>query len=288
MPQQTTFASYMNDQVFVLDAQTQEYFINGRVCLDSNTFVSHIRQLCETIERLLEHNQELANFTAGGEEVYFNPDWELKWDETLLGLSGALEDVALFKTSALVHKLRFYISYLIEKNIMFDRHTYTLMQTVLMPVYSFLSANVSGINREEFVHLEVQIDGVFAMFKEAMSQQAISTALQNGLTAFEEKLEAKLNNTAETVKQSSKVLNQLEQGFSRFTVGYNTHISALVSTIEQSNNAEQIANAEERLANMMNKQRQEMKALFEQLAKFANQRGNQQFSLLNVVKNLFK
>ena len=76
-----------------------------------------------------------------------------------------LEDVALFKTSALVHKLRFYISYLIEKNIMFDRHTYTLMQTVLMPVYSFLSANVSGINREEFVHLEVQIDGVFAMFK---------------------------------------------------------------------------------------------------------------------------
>lgn len=288
MPQQTTFASYMNDQVFVLDAQTQEYFINGRVCLDSNTFVSHIRQLCETIERLLEHNQELANFTAGGEEVYFNPDWELKWDETLLGLSGALEDVALFKTSALVHKLRFYISYLIEKNIMFDRHTYTLMQTVLMPVYSFLSTNVSGINREEFVHLEVQIDGVFAMFKEAMSQQAISTALQNGLTAFEEKLEAKLNNTAETVKQSSKVLNQLEQGFSRFTVGYNTHISALVSTIEQSNNAEQIANAEERLANMMNKQRQEMKALFEQLAKFADQRGNQQFSLLNVVKNLFK
>lgn len=288
MPQQTTFASYMNDQVFVLDAQTQEYFINGRVCLDSNTFVSHIRQLCETIERLLEHNQELVNFTAGGEEVYFNPDWELKWDETLLGLSGALEDVALFKTSALVHKLRFYISYLIEKNIMFDRHTYTLMQTVLMPVYSFLSANVSGINREEFVHLEVQIDGVFAMFKEAMSQQAISTVLQNGLTAFEEKLEAKLNNTAETVKQSSKVLNQLEQGFSRFTVGYNTHISALVSTIEQSNNAEQIANAEERLANMMNKQRQEMKALFEQLAKFADQRGNQQFSLLNVVKNLFK
>lgn len=288
MPQQTTFASYMNDQVFVLDAQTQEYFINGRVCLDSNTFVSHIRQLCETIERLLEHNQELANFIAGGEEVYFNPDWELKWDETLLGLSGALEDVALFKTSALVHKLHFYISYLIEKNIMFDRHTYTLMQTVLMPVYSFLSANVSGINREEFVHLEVQIDGVFAMFKEAMSQQAISTALQNGLTAFEEKLEAKLNNTAETVKQSSKVLNQLEQGFSRFTVGYNTHISALVSTIEQSNNAEQIANAEERLANMMNKQRQEMKALFEQLAKFADQRGNQQFSLLNVVKNLFK
>lgn len=288
MPQQTTFASYMNDQVFVLDAQTQEYFINGRVCLDSNTFVSHIRQLCETIERLLEHNQELANFTAGGEEVYFNPDWELKWDETLLGLSGALEDVALLKTSALVHKLRFYISYLIEKNIMFDRHTYTLMQTVLMPVYSFLYANVSGINREEFVHLEVQIDGVFAMFKEAMSQQAISTALQNGLTAFEEKLETKLNNTAETVKQSSKVLNQLEQGFSRFTIGYNTHISALVSTIEQSNNAEQIANAEERLANMMNKQRQEMKALFEQLAKFADQRGNQQFSLLNVVKNLFK
>ncbi len=288
MPQQTTFVSYMNDQVFVFDAQTQEYVINGRVRLDSNTFVSHIGQLCETIERLLEHNQELANFTAGGEEVYFNPDWELKWDETLLGLSGALEDVALFKTSALVHKLRFYISYLIEKNIMFDRHTYTLMQTVLMPVYSFLSANVSGINREEFVHLEVQIDGVFAMFKEAMSQQAISTALQNGLTAFEEKLEAKLNNTAETVKQSSKVLNQLEQGFSRFTVGYNTHISALVSTIEQSNNAEQIANAEERLANMMNKQRQEMKALFEQLAKFADQRGNQQFSLLNVVKNLFK
>ena len=286
--QTTTFASYMNDQVFVLDAQTQEYFLNGRVCLDSNTFVSHIRQLCETIERLLEHNQELANFTAGGEEVYFNPDWELKWDETLSGLSSALEDVALFKTSALVHKLRFYISYLIEKNIMFDRHTYTLMQAVLMPVYSFLSANVSGINREEFVHLEVQIDGVFAMFKEAMSQQAISTALQNGLTAFEEKLEAKLNNTAETVKQSSKVLNQLEQGFSRFTVGYNTHISALVSTIEQSNNAEQIANAEERLANMMNKQRQEMKALFEQLAKFADQRGNQQVGLLSMVKNLFK
>ena len=288
MPQQTTFASYMNDQVFVLDAQTQEYFINERVCLDSNTFVSHIRQLCETIERLLEHNQELANFTAGGEEVYFNPDWELKWDETLLGLSGALEDVALFKTSALVHKLRFYISYLIEKNIMFDRHTYTLMQTVLMPVYSFLSANVSGINREEFVHLEVQIDGVFAMFKEAMSQQAISTALQNGLTAFEEKLETKLNNTAETVKQSSKVLNQLEQGFSRFTVGYNTHISALVSTIEQSNNSEQIANVEERLANMTNKQRQEMKALLEQFAKFADQRGNQQVSLLSIVKNLFK
>ena len=286
--QQTAFVSYMNDQVFVFDAQTQEYVINGRVRLDSNTFVSHIGQLCETIERLLEHNQELANFTANGEEVYFNPDWELKWDETLLGLSSALEDVALFKTSALVHKLRFYISYLIEKNIMFDRHTYTLMQTVLMPVYSLLSANVSGINREEFVHLEVQIDGVFAMFKEAMSQQAISTALQNGLTAFEEKLEAKLNNTTETVKQSSKVLNQLEQGFSRFTVGYNTHISALVSTIEQSNNAEQIANAEERLANMMNKQRQEMKALFEQLAKFADQRGNQQFSLLNVVKNLFK
>ena len=288
MPQQTTFASYMNDQVFVLDAQTQEYFINGRVCLDSNTFVSHIRQLCETIELLLEHNQELANFTAGGEEVYFNPDWELRWDETLLGLSGALEDVALFKTSALVHKLRFYISYLIEKNIMFDRHTYTLMQTVLMPVYSFLSANVSGINREEFVHLEVQIDGVFAMFKEAMSQQAISTALQNGLTAFEEKLDAKLNNIAETVKQSSKVLNQLDQGFSRFTVGYNAHISALVATIEQSNNAEQIANVEERLANMTNKQRQEMKALLEQFAKFADQRGNQQVSLLSIVKNLFK
>ena len=288
MPQQTTFASYMNDQVFVLDAQTQEYFINGRVCLDSNTFVSHIRQLCETIERLLEHNQELANFTAGGEEVYFNPDWELKWDETLLGLSGALEDVALFKTSALVHKLRFYISYLIEKNIMFDRHTYTLMQTVLMPVYSFLSANVSGINHEEFVHLEVQIDGVFAMFKEAMSQQAISTALQNGLTAFEEKLDTKLNNIAETVKQSNKVLNQLEQGFSRFTVGYNTHISALVSTIEQSNNSEQIANVEERLANMMYKQRQEMIALFEQLAKIADQRGNQQVGLLSMVKNLFK
>lgn len=288
MPQQTTFASYMNDQVFVLDAQTQEYFINGRVCLDSNTFVSHIRQLCETIERLLEHNQELANFTAGGEEVYFNPDWELKWDETLLGLSSALEDVALFKTSALVHKLRFYISYLIEKNIMFDRHTYTLMQAVLMPVYSFLSANVSGINREEFVHLEVQIDGVFAMFKEAMSQQAISTALQNGLTAFEEKLDAKLNNIAETVKQSSKVLNQLDQGFSRFTVGYNAHISALVATIEQSNNAEQIANVEERLANMTNKQRQEMKALLEQFAKFADQRGNQQVSLLSIVKNLFK
>lgn len=288
MPQQTTFASYMNDQVFVLDAQTQEYFINGRVCLDSNTFVSHIRQLCETIERLLEHNQELANFTAGGEEVYFNPDWELKWDETLSGLSSALEDVTLFKTSALVHKLRFYISYLIEKNIMFDRHTYTLMQAVLMPVYSFLSANVSGINREEFVHLEVQIDGVFAMFKEAMSQQAISTALQNGLTAFEEKLEVKLNNTAETVKQSSKVLNQLEQGFSRFTVGYNTHISALVSTIEQSNNSEQIANVEERLANMMYKQRQEMIALFEQLAKIADQRGNQQVGLLSMVKNLFK
>lgn len=288
MPQQTTFASYMNDQVFVLDAQTHEYFINGRVCLDSNTFVSHIRQLCETIERLLEHNQELANFTAGGEEVYFNPDWELKWDETLLGLSSALEDVALFKTSALVHKLRFYISYLIEKNIMFDRHTYTLMQAVLMPVYSFLSANVSGINREEFVHLEVQIDGVFAMFKEAMSQQAISTALQNGLTAFEEKLDAKLNNIAETVKQSSKVLNQLDQGFSRFTVGYNAHISALVATIEQSNNAEQIANVEERLANMTNKQRQEMKALLEQFAKFADQRGNQQVSLLSIVKNLFK
>lgn len=288
MPQQTTFASYMNDQVFVLDAQTQEYFINGRVCLDSNTFVSHIRQLCETIERLLEHNQELANFTSGGEEVYFNPDWELKWDETLLGLSGALEDVALFKTSALVHKLRFYISYLIEKNIMFDRHTYTLMQTVLMPVYSLLSANVSGINHEEFVHLEVQIDGVFAMFKEAMSQQAISTALQNGLTAFEEKLDTKLNNIAETVKQSNKVLNQLEQGFSRFTVGYNTHISALVSTIEQSNNSEQIANVEERLANMMYKQRQEMIALFEQLAKIADQRGNQQVGLLSMVKNLFK
>ena len=278
----------MNDQVFVLDVQTQEYFINGRVCLDSNTFVSHIRQLCETIERLLEHNQELANFTAGGEEVYFNPDWELKWDETLSGLSSALEDVALFKTSALVHKLRFYISYLIEKNIMFDRHTYTLMQAVLMPVYSFLSANVSGINREEFVHLEVQIDGVFAMFKEAMSQQAISTALQNGLTAFEEKLDAKLNNIAETVKQSSKVLNQLDQGFSRFTVGYNAHISALVATIEQSNNAEQIANVEERLANMTNKQRQEMKALLEQFAKFADQRGNQQVSLLSIVKNLFK
>ena len=289
IPQQTTtFASYMNDQVFVLDAQTQEYFINGRVCLDSNTFVSHIRQLCETIERLLEHNQELANFTAGGEEVYFNPDWELKWDETLSGLSSALEDVALFKTSALVHKLRFYISYLIEKNIMFDRHTYTLMQAVLMPVFSFVSANVSGINREEFVHLEVQIDGVFAMFKEAMSQQAISTALQNGLTAFEEKLDAKLNNIAETVKQSSKVLNQLDQGFSRFTVGYNAHISALVATIEQSNNAEQIANVEERLANMTNKQRQEMKALLEQFAKFADQRGNQQVSLLSIVKNLFK
>lgn len=288
MPQQTTFASYMNDQVFVLDAQTQEYFINGRVCLDSNTFVSHIRQLCETIERLLEHNQELANFTAGGEEVYFNPDWELKWDETLLGLSGALEDVALFKTSALVHKLRFYISYLIEKNIMFDRHTYTLMQAVLMPVYSFLSANVSGINREEFVHLEVQIDGVSAMFKETMNQQAISTVLQNGLTAFEEKLDTKLNNIAETVKQSNKVLNQLEQGFSRFTVGYNTHISALVSTIEQSNNSEQIANVEERLANMMYKQRQEMIALFEQLAKIADQRGNQQVGLLSMVKNLFK
>ena len=288
MPQQTTFASYMNDQVFVLDAQTQEYFINGRVCLDSNTFVSHIRQLCETIERLLEHNQELANFTAGGEEVYFNPDWELKWDETLSSLSGALEDVALFKTSALVHKLRFYISYLIEKNIMFDRHTYTLMQAVLMPVYSFLSANVSGINREEFVHLEVQIDGVFAMFKEAMSQQAISTVLQNGLTTFEEKLDTKLNNIAETVKQSNKVLNQLEQGFSRFTVGYNTHISALVSTIEQSNNSEQIANVEERLANMMYKQRQEMIALFEQLAKIADQRGNQQVGLLSMVKNLFK
>ena len=288
MPQQTTFASYMNDQVFVLDAQTQEYFINGRVCLDSNTFVSHIRQLCETIERLLEHNQELSNFTAGGEEVYFNPDWELKWDETLLDLSGALEDVALFKTSALVHKLRFYISYLIEKNIMFDRHTYTLMQAVLMPVYSFLSANVSGINREEFVHLEVQIDGVSAMFKEAMSQQAISTALQNGLTAFEEKLDTKLNNIAETVKQSSKVLNQMEQGFSRFTVGYNTHISALVSTIEQSNNAEQIANVEERLSNMTYKQRQEMIALIEQLAKIADQRGNQQVSILSVVKNLFK
>lgn len=288
MPQQTTFASYMNDQVFVLDAQKQEYFINGRVCLDSNTFVSHIRQLCETIERLLEHNQELANFTAGGEEVYFNPDWELKWDETLLGLSSALEDVALFKTSALVHKLRFYISYLIEKNIMFDRHTYTLMQAVLMPVYSFLSANVSGINREEFVHLEVQIDGVSAMFKEAMNQQAISTVLQNGLTAFEEKLDTKLNNIAETVKQSNKVLNQLEQGFSRFTVGYNTHISALVSTIEQSNNSEQIANVEERLANMMYKQRQEMIALFEQLAKIADQRGNQQVGLLSMVKNLFK
>lgn len=288
MPQQTTFASYMNDQVFVLDAQTQEYFINGRVCLDSNTFVSHIRQLCETIEHLLEHNQELANFTAGGEEVYFNPDWELKWDETLLGLSSALEDVALFKTSALVHKLRFYISYLIEKNIMFDRHTYTLMQAVLMPVYSFLSANVSGINREEFVHLEVQIDGVSAMFKEAMSQQAISTALQNGLTVFEEKQDTKLNNIAETVKQSNKVLNQMEQGFSRFTVGYNTHISALVATIEQSNNAEQIANVEERLANMTNKQRQEMKALLEQFAKFADQRGNQQVSLLSIVKNLFK
>ena len=286
--QQTTFASYMNDQVFVLDAQTQEYFINGRVCLDSNTFVSHIRQLCETIERLLEHNQELANFTAGGEEVYFNPDWELKWDETLLGLSGALEDVSLFKTSALVHKLRFYISYLIEKNIMFDRHTYTLMQAVLMPVYSFLSANVSGINREEFVHLEVQIDGVSAMFKETMNQQAISTVLQNGLTAFEEKLDTKLNNIAETVKQSNKVLNQLEQGFSRFTVGYNTHISALVSTIEQSNNSEQIANVEERLANMMYKQRQEMIALFEQLAKIADQRGNQQVGLLSMVKNLFK
>lgn len=288
MPQQTTFSSYMNDQVFVLDAQTQEYFINGRVCLDSNTFVSHIRQLCETIERLLEHNQELANFTAGGEEVYFNPDWELKWDETLSSLSGALEDVALFKTSALVHKLRFYISYLIEKNIMFDRHTYTLMQAVLMPVYSFLSANVSGINREEFVHLEVQIDGVSAMFKEAMNQQAISTVLQNGLTAFEEKLNTKLNNIAETVKQSNKVLNQLEQGFSRFTVGYNTHISALVSTIEQSNNSEQIANVEERLANMMYKQRQEMIALFEQLAKIADQRGNQQVGLLSMVKNLFK
>lgn len=286
--QQTAFVSYMNDQVFVFDAQTQEYVINGRVRLDSNTFVSHIGQLCETIERLLEHNQELANFTANGEEVYFNPDWELKWDETLLGLSSALEDVALFKTSALVHKLRFYISYLIEKNIMFDRHTYTLMQAVLMPVYSFLSANVSGINREEFVHLEVQIDGVFAMFKEAMSQQAISTALQNGLTAFEEKLDAKLNNIAETVKQSNKVLNQLEQGFSRFTVGYNTHISALVSTIEQSNNSEQIANVEERLANMMYKQRQEMIALFEQLAKIADQRGNQQVGLLSMVKNLFK
>lgn len=286
--QQTAFVSYMNDQVFVFDAQTQEYVINGRVRLDSNTFISHIGQLCETIERLLEHNQELANFTANGEEVYFNPDWELKWDETLLGLSSALEDVALFKTSALVHKLRFYISYLIEKNIMFDRHTYTLMQAVLMPVYSFLSANVSGINREEFVHLEVQIDGVFAMFKEAMSQQAISTALQNGLTAFEEKLDAKLNNIAETVKQSSKVLNQLDQGFSRFTVGYNAHISALVATIEQSNNAEQIANVEERLANMTNKQRQEMKALLEQFAKFADQRGNQQVSLLSIVKNLFK
>lgn len=288
MPQQTTFASYMNDQVFVFDAQTQEYVINGRVRLDSNTFVSHIGQLCETIERLLEHNQELANFTANGEEVYFNPDWELKWDETLSSLSGALEDVALFKTSALVHKLRFYISYLIEKNIMFDRHTYTLMQAVLMPVYSFLSANVSGINREEFVHLEVQIDGVSAMFKEAMNQQAISTVLQNGLTAFEEKLDAKLNNIAETVKQSSKVLNQLDQGFSRFTVGYNAHISALVATIEQSNNAEQIANVEERLANMTNKQRQEMKALLEQFAKFADQRGNQQVSLLSIVKNLFK
>lgn len=288
MPQQTTFASYMNDQVFVLDAQTQEYVINGRVRLDSNTFVSHIGQLCETIERLLEHNQELANFTANGEEVYFNPDWELKWDETLSSLSGALEDVALFKTSALVHKLRFYISYLIEKNIMFDRHTYTLMQAVLMPVYSFLSANVSGINREEFVHLEVQIDGVSAMFKEAMNQQAISTVLQNGLTAFEEKLDTKLNNIAETVKQSNKVLNQLEQGFSRFTVGYNTHISALVSTIEQSNNSEQIANVEERLANMMYKQRQEMIALFEQLAKIADQRGNQQVGLLSMVKNLFK
>lgn len=286
--QQTAFVSYMNDQVFVFDAQTQEYVINGRVRLDSNTFVSHIGQLCETIERLLEHNQELANFTANGEEVYFNPDWELKWDETLLGLSSALEDVALFKTSALVHKLRFYISYLIEKNIMFDRHTYTLMQAVLMPVYSFLSANVSGINREEFVHLEVQIDGVFAMFKEAMSQQAISTALQNGLTAFEEKLDAKLNNIAETVKQSSKVLNQLDQGFSRFTVGYNAHISALVATIEQSNNAEQIANVEERLANMTNKQRQEMKALLEQFVKFTDQRGNQQVSLLSIVKNLFK
>ena len=286
--QQTAFVSYMNDQVFVFDVQTQEYVINGRVRLDSNTFVSHIGQLCETIERLLEHNQELANFTANGEEVYFNPDWELKWDETLLGLSSALEDVALFKTSALVHKLRFYISYLIEKNIMFDRHTYTLMQAVLMPVYSFLSANVSGINREEFVHLEVQIDGVFAMFKEAMSQQAISTALQNGLTAFEEKLDAKLNNIAETVKQSSKVLNQLDQGFSRFTVGYNAHISALVATIEQSNNAEQIANVEERLANMTNKQRQEMKALLEQFAKFTDQRGNQKVSLLSIVKNLFK
>ena len=286
--QQTAFVSYMNDQVFVFDAQTQEYVINGRVRLDNNTFVSHIGQLCETIERLLEHNQELANFTANGEEVYFNPDWELKWDETLLGLSSALEDVALFKTSALVHKLRFYISYLIEKNIMFDRHTYTLMQAVLMPVYSFLSANVSGINREEFVHLEVQIDGVFAMFKEAMSQQAISTVLQNGLTAFEEKLDTKLNNIAETVKQSNKVLNQLEQGFSRFTVGYNTHISALVSTIEQSNNSEQIANVEERLANMMYKQRQEMIALFEQLAKIADQRGNQQVGLFSMVKNLFK
>lgn len=288
MPQQTTFASYMNDQVFVLDAQTQEYVINGRVRLDSNTFVSHIGQLCETIERLLEHNQELANFTANGEEVYFNPDWELKWDETLSSLSGALEDVALFNTSALVHKLRFYISYLIEKNIMFDRHTYTLMQAVLMPMYSFLSANVSGINREEFVHLEVQIDGVSAMFKEAMNQQAISTVLQNGLTAFEEKLDTKLNNIAETVKQSNKVLNQLEQGFSRFTVGYNTHISALVSTIEQSNNSEQIANVEERLATMMYKQRQEMIALFEQLAKIADQRGNQQVGLLSMVKNLFK
>ena len=286
--QQTAFVSYMNDQVFVFDAQTQEYVINGRVRLDSNTFVSHIGQLCETIERLLEHNQELANFTANGEEVYFNPDWELKWDETLSSLSGALEDVALFKTSALVHKLRFYISYLIEKNIMFDRHTYTLMQAVLMPVYSFLSANVSGINREEFVHLEVQIDGVSAMFKEAMNQQAISTVLQNGLTAFEEKLYTKLNNIAETVKQSNQVLTQLEQGFSRFTVGYNTHISALVSTIEQSNNSEQIANVEERLANMMYKQRQEMIALFEQLAKIADQRGNQQVGLLSMVKNLFK
>ena len=126
------------------------------------------------------------------------------------------------------------------------------------------------------------------MFKETMNQQAISTVLQNGLTAFEEKLDTKLNNIAETVKQSNKVLNQLEQGFSRFTVGYNTHISALVSTIEQSNNSEQIANVEERLANMMYKQRQEMIALFEQLAKIADQRGNQQVGLLSMVKNLFK
>lgn len=232
--------SAITNQVFYWDNNSQQYIINNSVSVTINQWGDISRWLREKIGTLLTHNNDIAEAVEAGQDVYFEMDWEYSWIIELDEIINQLEQLSMFKTAAMLYKLR-YLIYLMSYNSMkYDGDVSQVTIKALNPVYSLIENTINSFNHENFEHIVVQIDNSINFHQFILLKDSQENGLEDRLIRMEENIKEHIGNVYTTIDESYQITNKLSAGFSQYTIASQNMMTRIINNQENDVLSEQI------------------------------------------------